>query len=236
MLTKILKTALLSLQFSIFCIAEELPLKMDKSIELLIKKVESVAPPSKAEEPVKVETPALYYLLAPGQESEDIHPIIPRAQFLINDIPDIQDIDLKNIVAAKLTAAYQYRKGTFIAESSGLFLDAMNGLPGPFYSWFQRQMGNQGLLNISMALGNDKAEIISVVGYAKSPEELYFFQGRLKGRIVSLRRNQKDSWEPIFQPEGNSQTLAEMDPVSKNALNPRRYALEKLKAFLDTHD
>lgn len=58
------------------------------------------------------------------------------------------------------------------------------------------------------------------------------FEGRTDGRIVPARGPRNFGWDPIFEPEGFSQTYAEMDKDTKNAISHRYRALDKLRAYL----
>lgn len=176
----------------------------------------------------------IYYLSSNGQTDNIVRALLPNIITINYDIPLIQELDLRAIIGAQIKEAYRERKeGIFIAEQSGLALKALNGLPGPFYPWFQMQLGNVGVVNIARAMGNDTAEIITVVGYAKNKTDIQFFEGRLQGRVVTSRGVQSSNWDSIFMPEGQSKTLSEMDPLLKNALSSRRFAFDHLKAYLN---
>jgi non-canonical purine NTP pyrophosphatase (RdgB/HAM1 family) len=177
---------------------------------------------------------SIYYLSSNGQTDSLVRALLPNIITINYDIPLIQEIDLRSIVAAQIIEAFQYRKeGVFIAEQSGLSLKALNGLPGPLYPWFQMQLGNIGIVNLVRALGNESAEIKTVVGYAKDKDNIQFFEGSLQGKVVPPRGIQRTNWDTIFMPEGQVKTLAEMDPLLKNSLSSRRFAFDHLKAYLN---
>lgn len=58
------------------------------------------------------------------------------------DLPEVQDIDPKKIITAKLNEARRTNKGSFMVEDTSLFLDCLNGLPGPLIKWFLKAVGN----------------------------------------------------------------------------------------------
>lgn len=58
------------------------------------------------------------------------------------------------------------------------------------------------------------------------------FEGRTDGRIVPARGPCNFGWDPIFEPEGFTQTYAEMDKETKNSISHRYRALDKLRAYL----
>ncbi|OGY42244.1 MAG: hypothetical protein A2Y67_01620 [Candidatus Buchananbacteria bacterium RBG_13_39_9] len=148
------------------------------------------------------------------------------------DLPEIQEIDAQKIIRAKLREAFNHAKGEFIVEDTSLRLDCLHGLPGPLIKWFLQTIGNQGLAQLAGKLGNDKCEAETIIGYAKNPEEIYFFSGKIKGKIVEPRGETKFGWDPIFIPNGYDKTFAEMGSEDKNKISMRRMALNKLKEFL----
>lgn len=63
------------------------------------------------------------------------------------------------------------------------------------------------------------------------------YLGRTDGRIVEPRGETTFGWDPCFEPEGFSQTYAEMGPVLKNTISHRSKALKALKNyFFSEHD
>lgn len=63
------------------------------------------------------------------------------------------------------------------------------------------------------------------------------FSGRTPGRIVSARAagdGPAFGWDPIFEPDGYSQTYAEMDKKQKNSISHRSKALHLVKQHLES--
>ncbi|PJC28651.1 hypothetical protein CO053_03410 [Candidatus Shapirobacteria bacterium CG_4_9_14_0_2_um_filter_40_11] len=77
-----------------------------------------------------------------------------------------------------------------------------------------------------------KSPARGIFGYAKSHEEIFFFEGSVKGKIASPRGENGFGWDKIFQADGFSKTFAEMSLEEKNKRSMRRIALNKLKEFL----
>ena len=99
--------------------------------------------------------------------------------------------------------------------------------------WFQKTIGIEGIADLAEKFGNDGALAKTVIGYAKNPEEIYFFEGAVSGTIVPPIGEHKFGWDPIFQPDGHTKTFAEMDDEERMSLKMRRIATLKLKEFLD---
>jgi len=173
-----------------------------------------------------------YFITGNKNKFEEVQAILNDIEQLDIDLPEIQDIDAKEIIKSKLLEALQHTKGEFIIEDTSLYLHCLNGLPGPLIKWFLKTVGNKGLFKIAQGFGEYAAEAKTIVGYAKSHEEIYFFEGSIKGMIVSPKGNTHFGWDPIFQPEGYSQTFAEMSKEEKNKISMRRIALDHLKDFM----
>ncbi len=106
------------------------------------------------------------------------------------------------------------------------------GLPGPLIKRVEKSLGNEALAKIAEKLGNDRAEAIVVIGYAKSPDEIYFFEGKIREQIVSPRGENGFGWGTIFMLEGYDITVGEMDREEKNKFSMRKIAATKLKELI----
>lgn len=175
----------------------------------------------------------LYFITGNKNKFEEVRAIIPNIEQLDIDLPEIQDIDAKQIIKAKLLEALKYKQGEFIVEDTSLYFDSLNGLPGPLIKWFMKTIGNEGLFNIVEKLNNKNAEAKTIIGYAKNPNEIYYFEGSIKGIIVCSKGDSGFGWDPIFQPNGYSKSFGELTKDEKNEISMRRIAINKLKNFIE---
>lgn len=173
----------------------------------------------------------LYFITGNKSKFDEVQSILDNVEQLDIDLPEIQDIDAKNIIRAKLLEALQHREGEFIVEDTSLYLSCLKGLPGPLIKWFLKTVGNEGLVDIAEKLANHEAEAETIIGYAKNHEQIYFFEGSVKGRVVKPKGVSGFGWDPIFQPNGFHKTFAEMNSEEKNSISMRRIALNKFKEF-----
>ena len=59
------------------------------------------------------------------------------------------------------------------------------------------------------------------------------FEGVVRGQIVWPPRGEQGfGYDPIFVPEGETETFGEMDPVKKHGMSHRAVAFARFKAFL----
>jgi non-canonical purine NTP pyrophosphatase (RdgB/HAM1 family) len=175
---------------------------------------------------------ALYFITGNKNKFEEAKAFLEDVEQLDIDLPEIQDVDSKKIIEAKLAEALEHKDGELMVEDTSLCLDCLNGLPGPLIKWFLKIIGNQGLASLAEKFGNNKAEAKIVIGYAKNKSEIYFFEGSIKGRIVSPKGDLGYGWDPIFQPDGFDKSFAEMNKKEKSRISMRSIALEELRNFL----
>ena len=175
----------------------------------------------------------LYFITGNKGKLAEVQSILGNVEALDIDLPEIQSLDAHEIIKAKLEEAQKHQVGEFIVEDNSLYLDALNGLPGPFIKWFLKTIGNEGLYKLAASFGNFNAEAKVIIGYSNSAGEISFFEGNTKGTIVPARGSEGFGWDPIFQPEGYDKTFAELTPEEKNSFSMRRIAVERLKQFLN---
>lgn len=149
------------------------------------------------------------------------------------DLPEIQEIDARAVIEAKLLAAQEYHKGEYIVEDTSLYFDAIKGLPGPLIKWFLKTIGNDGLYEIANKLGKTGAQAKVIIGHISADNKINYFEGTIDGDIAKPKGNNGFGWDPIFKPKGYAKTFSEMNDEEKNKISMRRIALEKLRNFLD---
>jgi XTP/dITP diphosphohydrolase len=89
------------------------------------------------------------------------------------------------------------------------------------------------LLQNLQGVDNRIARFVTVLTYHHQGT-YHQFEGEIKGDIVEAPRgNQGFGYDPVFQPEKELRTFAEMTLTEKNQIAHRARALEKFKNFLD---
>ena len=77
------------------------------------------------------------------------------------------------------------------------------------------------------------ARFVTVLTFHQNGQ-FYQFEGEIRGEIMlSPRGNQGFGYDPLFQPENESRTFAEMTLSEKNLIAHRARALHKFKTFAD---
>jgi XTP/dITP diphosphohydrolase len=123
--------------------------------------------------------------------------------------------------------------GDFIVEDSGIFIEPLDGFPGVYSAYVLRTVGNPGILRL---LGDRKdrgAVFRSCFGHFDHSRGPMVVTGECRGTISFEERGSGGfGYDPIFIPEGDERTFAEMQIEDKNLVSHRGKALKALLAVL----
>jgi XTP/dITP diphosphohydrolase len=143
---------------------------------------------------------------------------------------------------ATLKSSYIFRHYGYdcFADDTGLEADALNGLPGVHSARyagddqdFERNI--QKLLRELKDKNNRQACFRTVISLIISGEE-HLFEGVVNGMIMHEKRGTSGfGYDPVFLPDGNDRTFAEMTLAEKNRISHRAMALRKMIAFLEDY-
>jgi non-canonical purine NTP pyrophosphatase (RdgB/HAM1 family) len=148
------------------------------------------------------------------------------------ELEELQTTELEPLVRHKAAEAFRRLGVPLIVEDTSLVFAAWGVLPGPFIKHFLAALGSAGLAAAAAATGDPAAEACCGVGYHDG-WRIHYFEGRTAGTIVPPRGTGGFGWDPIFRPEGEERTFAEMTPAEKYAHSMRARALGRLAAMLD---
>lgn len=148
------------------------------------------------------------------------------------DIPEIQSLDLREVVEAKARSAYQLLGTPVLVEDVSVVFTALKRLPGPLIKWFLETLGNEGLCRLLDGYDDRGAVAEVMYGYCEG-EEVHVFHGRVEGHITTDPRGEtKFGWDPVFIPNGETkETWAQMSGDEKHATSMRKPALALLEEF-----
>ena len=92
----------------------------------------------------------LYFITSNDDKFREFKQLIPYIERLDIDLPEVQSLDPKVVIAEKLKVAQQkVSDGHFIVEDTSLYLNGLNGFPGPLIKWLTESVGNKGIELIS---------------------------------------------------------------------------------------
>ncbi|HMP77240.1 MAG TPA: RdgB/HAM1 family non-canonical purine NTP pyrophosphatase [Kiritimatiellia bacterium] len=122
-----------------------------------------------------------------------------------------------------------------LADDSGLEVDALGGIPGVHSARYAGEppkyaANNKKLLEALLGETNRRARFRAVIALSSPAGETRCVEGSCEGVIVEKARGRKGfGYDPLFQPDGYTQTFAEMDAAEKNKISHRGRALAKAK-------
>ena len=144
----------------------------------------------------------IYFITGNKGKLTEAKEIIPELEGLDVDLPEIQEIDARKVIEAKLLEARKHHSGEFVVEDTSLYFDAIPGLPGPLIKWFLKTINNQGMADLVGKYDKDTGRAVNMLGHIDLNDKITYFEGSIDGRIVQPRGDNGFGWDMIFQPEG----------------------------------
>lgn len=153
-----------------------------------------------------------------------------------DDIPETAETLQGN---ALIKARYIYNKYGIdcFADDTGLEVDALNGEPGVYSARYAGEQHcsednmNKLLQNLT-GKTNRNAQFRTVIALIINGEES-LFDGIVKGTISKEKTGDSGfGYDPIFVPEGHTESFAQMDSKQKNKISHRYRAVVKLCDYL----
>ena len=176
---------------------------------------------------------SLFFITGNSGKFSEVKTMLPDIKQLDIDLPEIQSLDAQEVIKEKLLAAKEKQEGRFIVEDTSVSIAGLGGLPGTYIKWFLKSMSLEKIATIAQASGDVSAEAKVCIGYTDN-NNILFFEGIIKGKIVQPRGSEGFGWDKIFQPDGFEKTFGEMSREEKNTLSMRKKAVEKLKNYLQS--
>lgn len=176
----------------------------------------------------------LYFITGNAGKFKEAQEILPELEQIDINLPEEQELDPNIIIAEKLKAAAKHAPGRYIIEDTSLYLEGMNGFPGPLVKWLRKSIKNVGIYELASRLENNRAIAKTVIGYADGVNEPRYFEGVIEGKIVPPSGVEGFGWDDIFQPDGLNETFAEMGDEFKPEFSMRTQAFMALKEYLDS--
>ena len=165
----------------------------------------------------------------------------------LDDFPQIGDIEetgttlLENSLI-KARSVHQITGLPSLADDTGLEVDALDGAPGVYSARFAGENPTyednvNKLLSKLEGVSVEKrtARFRTIIAFVDGRREL-FSEGIIEGLItVEPRGHEGFGYDPIFLPETESKTFAEMSQERKNQISHRGRALAKMQKKLNNY-
>ena len=164
------------------------------------------------------------------------------------DVLSAEDIDLADVAEtgltfeenAKIKACAAAKAGGLpaLADDSGLCIHALDNEPGIYSSRYAQKMGGYpaAFTDVLKRLENNpdkSAHFSCVLVFAFPNGETKTFEGRVDGKIVTPRNGENGfGFDPIFMPNGFTQSFAELSEGKKNSISHRGRAIQAFIEYL----
>jgi non-canonical purine NTP pyrophosphatase (RdgB/HAM1 family) len=99
------------------------------------------------------------------------------------EIPEIQSLDVREILEAKAREAYRQLQTPLIVDDVSLVIDELKGLPGPLIKWFLTTIGPEGICRLADTTHTRRATALVGIGYCDE-NGFQAFVGEGRGRIA----------------------------------------------------
>ena len=128
-----------------------------------------------------------------------------------------------------------------IADDSGIAVEELNGMPGVLSARWSGQHGNDAANNELLLAQMEhvpserrQAAFVSVCALVTLAGQEHVAEGRWPGTLLAAPRGESGfGYDPLFQPEGDTRSSAEMTPEEKNAASHRGRALAQLVPVIE---
>ncbi len=127
-----------------------------------------------------------------------------------------------------------------IADDTGLLVDALGGAPGVYSARFAGEHGNDAanrallLEKLKGLRGRERAaRFVTIITLCTPSGQTLVARGECAGLITEEERGTGGfGYDPLFLPDGQQKTFAELSPEEKNAISHRGRALRALREQL----
>lgn len=162
----------------------------------------------------------IYLTSNPGKVEEANRHFVNRYGFNIEiKNPDFEVLEIQAKTCgevAKFSAKYGAEKlGVPVLKSdTGVYIDYLGGLPGPYNAYFDKQLGVDKFLKMMEHVTNRedrKCRLEHTFSYCEPGQEPVLFQGGSTGTVAFESKGTRGKWHDFwFIPDGETETLSEL--------------------------
>jgi XTP/dITP diphosphohydrolase len=156
--------------------------------------------------------------------------------------PDETAPDFRGNATIKAVAAAEATGLPSLADDSGLAVAGLDGAPGvqsarwagpeqDYPAAMARLVEALAARFGSFAAADQRAAFLTVICLAWPDGECRYFEGRVDGTLIETPRGTGGfGYDPLFVPDGETRTMAELTPAEKDALSHRGRAMRAFAA------
>jgi XTP/dITP diphosphohydrolase len=140
--------------------------------------------------------------------------------------PEIQAESLEITIIPGLEWAMSKFNRPVMIDDSGLFIGVLGGFPGVYSSYVFKTLGNDGILDLMEGKEPRSARFECCIGFKAPGKDPFIAKGIAKGSIATKKSGTGGfGYDPIFIPDGDSRTYAEIAVSEKNRISHRGKAI-----------
>jgi XTP/dITP diphosphohydrolase len=152
------------------------------------------------------------------------------------EIPETQET-LEGNARQKARFIFEKTQRNCFADDTGLEIDVLDGRPGVYSARYAGEgcSFEDNILKVLFemkGISDRRARFRCAVCLIIDNEE-YFFEGKAEGRLLTEKRGTDGfGYDPLFVPDGQNMTFAEMPAYLKNGISHRGKAINRMLRFL----
>ncbi len=133
------------------------------------------------------------------------------------EIPEIQAKTCGEVVEFSVKYMAEKLGRPCVKSDSGLYLDCLGGLPGPYNAYFDKQIGVEHFLELIKNETNRKARLEDTFAYCEPGKDPVVFTGSSTGTISYESKGNLGRWHDHFYiPDGETKTLSELREIDRD--------------------
>ena len=154
----------------------------------------------------------LFFVSSNTHKFEEVKRILSKIGLEINFskviLEEIQSNSLDEIAKRKAIDAFSRIQKPLIIEDDGLFIDSLNGFPGPYSSYVYDSIGNKGLIRLLENNQSRNAKFVAIIAYFNGVDDVKLFESSISGKISLSIEDGGWGYDPIFIADGETKTYA----------------------------
>ena len=171
---------------------------------------------------------------------------LPQVQLLGTDnFPELHDVEetedsFEGNALLKARAVSLFTNLPAIADDSGLAVDHLDGAPGIFSARYSGVHGDdqanlEKVLQEMVGVANRRAQFVCAAAFVAPSGYEKVVRAEMVGVLIDRARGENGfGYDPIFIPEGYTQTTGEMAPELKDSISHRGKAMRELAAVISS--
>ncbi len=140
---------------------------------------------------------------------------------------EIRSNSVGNVCLEAAIQAFKALQRPVVVDDTGLYIEHLNDFPGAYAAYVLETIGLEGIIRLMKGATDRDARFDTGVGFANGRVSRYFI-GTMFGEIAEAPAGKEGfGYDPIFIPENESRTYAELSLDEKVRISHRSQAFRK---------